>query len=258
MLGSKTSKRSLPLRLCACTSRCRRCGGARRRVVVARRVHRDADARADEELLARRGRTAARACRAAAGATSIGAVASARPRAGSRTRRRPCGRPCRRRAAQLGGARRPRSSSWSPSLWPRLSLTVLKSSRSRKSTASGGRAPRCADRVLQAVEEQRSVGKPGERVVERLVAQLVLERLAARDVAVVDDDAADRRVVEQVLRTTASMTSAGAVGVLDPDLGRDLRRPAAGRRRRASGRHVAVVGWTIARRCSGRSRSSAR
>ena len=36
--------------------------------------------------------------------------------------------------------------------------------------------------------------------MECLVAELLLERLALRDVSVVHDDAADRRVVEQVLR----------------------------------------------------------
>ena len=35
-------------------------------------------------------------------------------------------------------------------------------------------------RVLDPVEEQRPVRQPGERVVERLVAQLVLQRAAAR------------------------------------------------------------------------------
>ena len=43
-------------------------------------------------------------------------------------------------------------------------------------------APRCGsdERVLEAVDEQRPVGEPGQRVVERLVAELVLERLAGR------------------------------------------------------------------------------
>ena len=38
-------------------------------------------------------------------------------------------------------------------------------------------AAACAQRVLDAVEEQGAVGEAGQRVVERLVAQLVLERL---------------------------------------------------------------------------------
>ena len=54
--------------------------------------------------------------------------------------------------------------------WPRLSLTVLKPSRSQKRTAD--RCPRpfgARERVAHAVEEQGAIGKPGERVVERLV-----------------------------------------------------------------------------------------
>ena len=68
--------------------------------------------------------------------------------------------------------------------WPRLSLTCLKSSRSRKSTDErlGGPVP-AAQRVGQPVAEQLPVGQPGERVVERLVAQLLLERVPVGDVA---------------------------------------------------------------------------
>ena len=63
--------------------------------------------------------------------------------------------------------------------------------------------------VTEPVEEERSVRQPGQDVVERLVAELLLERLPLGDVAVVDDDAADGRVVEQVLgdRLEASATS---------------------------------------------------
>ena len=53
---------------------------------------------------------------------------------------------------------------------PRLSLTVLKPSRSQNRTATGVPAPLGAgDRMAQAVEEQRSIGEPGEGVVKRLV-----------------------------------------------------------------------------------------
>ena len=52
--------------------------------------------------------------------------------------------------------------------------------------------------VLDAVEEQRPVRQAGERVVERLVAQLVLERAATGDVADREHDAVHVRVVEQV------------------------------------------------------------
>ena len=46
--------------------------------------------------------------------------------------------------------------------------------------------------------EQRPVGQVGHRVVEGLVGELLLERLALADVAAVEDDAADVLVVEQI------------------------------------------------------------
>ena len=52
--------------------------------------------------------------------------------------------------------------------------------------------------VLDAVLEQGPVGEAGDRVVERLVRELLLERLALGDVAGVQDDALDVLVVEQV------------------------------------------------------------
>ena len=66
------------------------------------------------------------------------------PRAGSRTRRRPAARRCRRCAGICGCARPSSVRSWSPAEWPRLSLTVLKSSTSRNSTATGSSARRAA------------------------------------------------------------------------------------------------------------------
>ena len=66
------------------------------------------------------------------------------------------------------------TSSRSPVRCPRLSLTVLKPSRSQNRTATGVSGPLGAgDRMAQAVEEQRSIGKPGERVVKRLVHRLL-------------------------------------------------------------------------------------
>ena len=76
---------------------------------------------------------------------------------------------------------------------------VLKSSRSRKTTASRALLAPCArDRMAHALAEQRAVGEAGHRVVERLVGELLLERLALADVAAVEHDAADVLVVEQV------------------------------------------------------------
>ena len=59
-------------------------------------------------------------------------------------------------------------------------------------------ADRAHDRLLDAVCEQRSVGEARDRVVEGLVCELILERLALADVATVQDDAADVLVLQQV------------------------------------------------------------
>ena len=64
-------------------------------------------------------------------------------------------------------------SSSSPTAWPSVSLTVLKSSRSTNSTATEGSGSR--ERLLDPVDEQRAVGQVGERVVEGLVLELALE-----------------------------------------------------------------------------------
>ena len=54
------------------------------------------------------------------------------------------------------------------------------------------------ERVLDAVLEQRAVGEAGDGVVERLVRELLLERLPLGDVADVEHDAAHVLVVQQV------------------------------------------------------------
>ena len=91
-------------------------------------------------------------------------------------------------------------SSSSPLEWPRLSLIVLKSSRSRNSTATGMAVPsRSGERVREPILEQGAVGKAGQRIVECLVAQLVLERLSLRDVAHAEQDSFDQRIIEAVL-----------------------------------------------------------
>ena len=92
------------------------------------------------------------------------------------------------------------TSSSSPAAWPRLSLTSLKSSRSRNSTASD-----VTDRagpgqgVLQPVAEQGTVGQPAQGVVERLVLELLLEPLALGHVTQREDDPFDGGVAEQVV-----------------------------------------------------------
>ena len=87
----------------------------------------------------------------------------------------------------------------SPASWPSESLIVLKSSTSQNRTARQPSSRRAVVHgVGQAVLEQRAVGQPGERVVQGLVAQALLERLRLADVAQVDDEARDDRVLEQV------------------------------------------------------------
>ena len=63
-----------------------------------------------------------------------------------------------------------------------------------------GRAHRAlAQRVHQPVPEQLAVGQPGQRVVERLVGELLLEPLPVGDVAQRQHQAAHGRVGEQVV-----------------------------------------------------------
>ena len=71
-------------------------------------------------------------------------------------------------------------SSSSPAWWPSESLTTLRLSRSRKNSATWPAvAGRAVERVPQAVEQQRAVRQAGERVVQRVVAHLLLDAQAA-------------------------------------------------------------------------------
>ena len=81
---------------------------------------------------------------------------------------------------------------------------------------------RLLERVLEAVCEQRAVGEVRERVVEGLVRELVLERLALGDVACVEDDAGDVGVVEQARAEDLGVTPR-AVAAADAQLGGDVR-----------------------------------
>ena len=76
------------------------------------------------------------------------------PRSGSRTRRRPAAPPC-RPPRTVATMRRPASiSSSSPAAWPTLSLTSLKRSRSRNSTANTRRVP-CDSACARAIAASR-------------------------------------------------------------------------------------------------------
>ncbi len=73
--------------------------------------------------------------------------------------------------------------------------------------------------MAHPVHEQDAVGEGGQRVVERLVLELLLERPPLGDVAAVDDDAGHGRVVEQVLGG-GLQDPPRAVGVARPQLER--------------------------------------
>ena len=60
-------------------------------------------------------------------------------------------------------------------MWPSESLTSLKRSRSQEQHGAAelaALAARALEAQLQAVEEERAVGQAGERVVQRVVAEL--------------------------------------------------------------------------------------
>ena len=59
-------------------------------------------------------------------------------------------------------------------------------------------ASAASDRVAHALREERTVGEPRHVVMERLMGELLLERLALADVAAVQDDAAHVLVLEEV------------------------------------------------------------
>ena len=93
-------------------------------------------------------------------------------------------RRCRPGAPRRAGGRRRWRRTSSPARWPRLSLTFLKWSRSRKSSAM--RPPlriHARDRLGEAVEHQRPVGQLGQRVVQPAVADLLLAGEAVQRVA---------------------------------------------------------------------------
>ena len=62
----------------------------------------------------------------------------------------------------------------------------------------GASSKRTHDRVLHAVGEESPVGKVRDRIVEGLVGELLLERLALADVAAVQHDSPHVLVLEQV------------------------------------------------------------
>ena len=100
------------------------------------------------------------------------------PRGGRRTRRRR-GAPRRRPGGPATGcAAATTVSSSSPAPWPSVSLTVLKSSRSRNRRLRRRAALGPQPTLLQPLDEPAAVGQAGQRVVRRLEAELQLELAA--------------------------------------------------------------------------------
>ena len=98
------------------------------------------------------------------------------------------------------------------------------------------------ERVRDPLREERAVREPGERVVECLVGELILERPSLGDVASGDDDAADvRDGLEQVVEDAFELDD-GAV------------LPAVASRSRGIG--VAGIAQTSAKKPARRSASS--
>ena len=201
-------------------------------VVAVVGAERDADARLELDRDAAQRERAAERVVQAAGQLGHRARGRAGRGAARRTRRRRGGPACRRGAARRAAGRRPRTSSSSPWSWPSVSLTSLKRSRSISSSAAS-RSSR-ADAAIapsQALVEQRAVRQPGQRVVQRLVAQpprgarddpeerdeqqreADAEQQVERSASVGADLAGDRRVgqvdLERAVRPEASSKCSG-------------------------------------------------
>ena len=73
--------------------------------------------------------------------------------------------------------------------------------------------------VIQTVDEQGPVGEVGEGIVERGVVEAHLQRLALGDVAHVDDQALEERVIERIRDDRLDVDPAAVPG-LEPPLGR--------------------------------------
>ncbi len=61
-----------------------------------------------------------------------------------------------------------------------------------------GVAGQALQRMLHAISEERPVGEPGDRVVEGLMRELLLEGLALGDVSRVEDDSLHVGIVHQI------------------------------------------------------------
>ena len=106
-------------------------------------------------------------------------------------------------------------------------------------------APAARERQRQAILEQRPVGEAGEVVVERLVAKLLLERHALRDVTEVEQDPIDQWIADVVVRDHLDR-SIVALGCAQPNAQRaGTAEPLRGLLQEARGRSD-VVGVDVA------------
>ena len=105
-----------------------------------------------------------------------------------------------------------------------------------------GATPSAAgQRMADAVGEEGAVGETGQRVVERLVAELRLEVAPLGDVVGVDDEPANGGVIKEVVRGPVEGDPA-PVAMQEPGLAHDLPVRALGDGREMAGEDVAVVG----------------
>ena len=95
--------------------------------------------------------------------------------------------------------------------------------------------------VLDAVGEQSAVGEAGQRIMECLVGELPLECLLVGDVAVVDDDSADHRIVQHVLAGRLERPPR-AVGMARPQLDGAQRIGRAGQVAKDAGYQRDIIG----------------
>ena len=137
----------------------------------------------------------------------------------------------------VGVAARPRTaavpaatSSSSPTLWPIVSLTTLKSSRSTNSTPAVVPSRRVASQPAGGpVLEQQPVGQPGQRVVERPVLELLLELVLLGHVPQGQHQPADGALAAQVAAPDLDLDGY-PVAAGDPHAPRsEDRRPACSR-----------------------------
>ena len=138
--------------------------------------------------------------------------------AAGRTRRRRSGRPGRTGAARCCSARATRRSSSSPAAWPRVSLTPLKSSRSRITAPSGALVAAGAGDLLADADLHRAVV---EDAGQRVGAGDVLDVLVGLGVAAGDG----RQAGDRLDRVPVLVVHAAAVAPADGEHAAQLVAP---------------------------------